>query len=182
MGKTLMGSTEQIGQADLLSPQQQDFLGGVLGPQQQQQASQAYSQFLQPYSPEQYEDVFQKSVIDPSLKAYQQQIVPQIQQRFVDANASSSSALNQALARSAEDLGTSLGSQYGQFFQAHQNRQMEALKGVGALATQRTFEPIIQQRAGILGPLVGAAGQIGGMGAYGLLSRPPATPQVAGGR
>lgn len=163
MGKTLMGQTTHEGNIDLLTPEQKSFLSNVLGGAAGQ-ASGAYGQFLQPYSPEQYQDVFQKSVIDPSLQAYNQQVLPSIQQRFVDANAGSSSALNQALAQSAENLTTGLGAQYGNFFQNQQNRTLNALGQLGGLAGSRTFNPIVQQTPGILGPLIGAFGQgIGGL-------------------
>lgn len=132
------------------------MLGGVGG-----QAGQAYQQFLQPYSPEQYQDVFNKAVVDPTMKQYNQQVVPAIQQRFVDANAGASSALNQALGKSAEDLGTMLGSQYLNFFNQQQANTLSALSGLGGLAGQQTFTPLVSQNQGILGPLIQAGGNIG---------------------
>lgn len=157
-----MGGASHEKNISLLTPEQQQFLGGILGNQGiAQQAGQAYSQFLQPSSPEQYEDVFNKAVVDPAMMQYQQRILPAIQQRFVDANAGSSSALNQALAQSAGDLTTSLGSQYGNFFQQQQANQLSALSGLGGLSGQQTFQPLVSQGQGILGPLVSAAGQIG---------------------
>lgn len=124
-------------------------------------AAQSYQQFLQPYDPARYQDIFQKSVVDPSMQVYNQQILPGIQQRFVDANAGSSSALNQALAQSANDFGTMLGSQYLNFFNQQQANQLSALGGLGGLAGQQTFTPLVSQKEGILGPLIGAAGTIG---------------------
>lgn len=162
MGKTLMGGVTQEGQAELLTPQQQQFLGGILGgPGLGQQAGEAYRQFLQPTSPEQYEDVFQKAVVDPAMMQYQQRVLPAIQQRFVDVGAGSSSALNQALAQSAQDLTTGLGAQYGDFFQQQQAKQLAALAGLGGLAGQRTFQPILSTGQGILGPLLQAGASIG---------------------
>lgn len=95
------------------------------------------------------------------MQTYNQQIIPGIQQRFVDANASSSSALNQALTQSATDLGTMLGSQQLDFFKQQQANQLSALSGLGGLAGQQTFTPLISQKQGILGSLIGAAGNIG---------------------
>jgi len=162
MGKTLMGGATHEKNIDLLTPQQKQFLGGVLGmPGMAQQAGDAYSQFLQPYSPEQYEDVFQKAVVDPTMMQYEQQVLPSIQQRFVDANAGSSSALNQALAQSATDLSTVLGSQYLDFYKQNQANQLAALSGLGGLAGQQTFQPLVSQSGGILGPLIQAGGTIG---------------------
>lgn len=92
---------------------------------------------------------------------YEQQVLPALQQRFVDANAGSSSALNQALAQSANDLTTGLGAQYGQFFQNQQANQLSALSGLSGLAGQQTFSPLVSQSGGILGPLIQAGGQAG---------------------
>lgn len=95
------------------------------------------------------------------MQTYNQQIIPGIQQHFVDANASSSSALNQALTQSATDLGTMLGSQQLDFFKQQQANQLSALSGLGGLAGQQTFTPLMSQKQGILGPLIGASGGIG---------------------
>ena len=95
------------------------------------------------------------------MQQYNQKIVPGIQQRFVDANAGSSSALNQALGQSAADLGTMLGGQYMNFFNQQQANTLSALSGLGGLAGQQTFTPMISQNQGILGPLINAGGQIG---------------------
>lgn len=162
MGKTMTGGSTHEKNIDLLTPDQKKFLSGILGSSGiRDSAKQSYKDFLQPYDPQQYQDVFQKSVVDPTMQTYNQQIVPGIQQRFVDANAGSSSALNQALGQSANDLGTMLGGQYLDFFKQQQANQLSALSGIGGLAGQQTFTPMISQKQGILGPLIGAAGTIG---------------------
>lgn len=156
-----MGGATHEKNISMLTPEQQQFLQGLglggLG----QQAGQAYSQFLQPYDPSAYQDVFNKAVVDPAMMNYEQQLLPALQQRFVDANAGSSSALNQALAQSANDLTVGLGAQYGQFFQNQQANQLQALQGLGALGTNQTFSPLVSQSGGILGPLIGAGGALG---------------------
>ena len=118
-------------------------------------------QFLQPYDQEQFQGLFQQAFIDPALMTYEQQVLPTIQQKFVDANAGSSSALNQALAQSATDLSTMLGSQMGQFYQNQQSNQLSGVSGLLSALGQRSFEPMVQQRQGILGPMIQAAGSIG---------------------
>jgi hypothetical protein len=124
-------------------------------------AGNAFAQFLQPLDQESLQSAFQKGVVDPTMQTYNQQVIPGIQQRFVDANASSSSALNQALSQSAKDLSTSLGGQYLNFMQGQQQNTLGALGQLGGLAGQRTFSPIVSQQGGILGPLIAALGQIG---------------------
>lgn len=144
----------------MLTPEQQGLLNqsvSQLGPS----FIQSMQGMMQPQTPQMMQDVFQKSYVDPAMQAYEQNILPSIQQRFVDANASSSSALNQALAQSASDLSTSLGSQYGSFLQGQQQNQLAALGQFLPLLTNQSFSPMIQQRQGILGPLIGAAGTIG---------------------
>lgn len=120
-----------------------------------------FSSFLQPQGPEGYQDVFQQAYVDPAMQALQTQIAPAIQQRFADVGAGSSSALNQALAQSATDLSTSIGSQYGQFLQGQQQQQLGALGQFMPLLGQQTFSPQFQQHQGILGSLMGAGGQLG---------------------
>jgi hypothetical protein len=103
---------------------------------------------------EEMEAVFQKSYVDPAMQTYQQQVLPAIQQRFVDSNASSSSALNQALAQSASQLSTNLGSQYGQFYQNQQGRQQNAISQFLPMLTGQNFTPMIQQNPGLLPSLL----------------------------
>ncbi len=162
MGKTMLGGSTLEQNVELLTPEQKQFLQSILGaPGISEQAMQAYQQQLQPYNPQQYQDIFQKAIIDPTMMQYQQQILPAIQQRFVDANSGSSSALNQALAQSANDLSTALGSQYLDFYKQKQANQLSALGGLQGLAGQQTFQPIVAQKGGILGPLLKAGGSIG---------------------
>ena len=125
------------------------------------QAQGAYGEFLQPYDPEQFQGLFQQAFIDPAMQTYEQQVLPSIQQRYIGANAGSSSALNQALASSASDLSTSLGSQMGQFYQQQQQNKLGALGQVGGLAGQRTVDPIIQKPGSVVGDVIGAGGDIG---------------------
>ena len=152
MGKLLMGGTEHVGNVGLLTPQQQNFLTQAMG---------GLGQMGQPMGPEQFGEMFQKSYVDPMQQILQRQIIPAIKEQFLGEE-SGSSALNQALAQSATDLTTALGSQYmGQYGQ-EQNRILQALGALGGLSGQRTFEPMIQQNQGILGPLIGSLGQLGG--------------------
>jgi hypothetical protein len=155
-----MGGASQTGTANLLTPEQQQFLSSIYG-SANPLAGNAFAQFLQPLDQQSMQDAFQKGVVDPSMKTFNQQIVPAIQQRFVDANAGSSSALNQALSQSAQDLSTSLGGQYLNFMQGQQGNTLNALGQLGNLTGQRAFSPIVTQQAGVLGPLLGALGQLG---------------------
>lgn len=161
MGKTLMGGSTQKENIDLLSPQQSSFLSSALGPQQQQLASGAYSDFLQPYNQEGFQNLFQTSFIDPAQQALQQQIIPGLKESFLGLDESGSGSLNRALAQSASDVSTGLGSQMMNFFNQQQQNKLGAIGQLGGLTGQRTFEPHIEQTQGILGPIISALGQIG---------------------
>lgn len=156
-----MGSSKQVGNASNLRPEQSAYLSSVLsglGPQ----AQAGYQQFLQPMDVGQQQELFQQAFVNPALQTLERQVLPAIQQRFVDMGAGRSSALNQALAGAATDVSTMLGGQFGNFYQQQQQNLLNALSGLGGLATQQTQQPIIQQRQGLLGPILGAAGQFYG--------------------
>lgn len=145
----------------------------MLTPEQQQLFSQSIQQlgpdflqsmqgFLQPQSQEDMQAAFQQSYVDPAMQTFEQQVVPGIQQRFVNEGAGSSSALNQALAQSAGDLTTSLGAQFGQYQQNQQQMQQNAIGQFLPLMSQQTFNPQFQEQQGLAGPLINAIGNIGG--------------------
>lgn len=107
----------------------------------------------------QMQDFFQNSLVQPTLQTYNEQVLPSIQQRFGDANAGSSSALNQALARSATDVSNSLSGQLsGLLLQGQQqgsSNQLNALSQILSLLGQRKFDPIIQgPQSGLLQDLL----------------------------
>jgi hypothetical protein len=127
-----------------LTPQQQQYLGGAMG---------GLQQLGQPMAPEQFEGMFQKSFVDPAQQTLQRQIIPGIKEQFLGEE-TGSSALNQALAQSATDLSTALGSQYMTQYGLGQQRQAGALGQLGGLAGQRTIEPMLFQREGLLQALI----------------------------
>ena len=111
-----------------------------------------------------FEDQFQKGVVDPTMKMYQQDILPGLEQRYADVGAGSSSALNQALIGSSEDLTNLLASQrigyQGQQQQFKQNAQNSALQTIMNLMGQKSFQPIVQgPTEGLIKPLIGGAAQ-----------------------
>jgi len=168
MGGFNTGGTTQTGTIDLQTPQQKQFLSGALSGQGP--AGQAYQSLIQPGD---FNQEFDRTVLDPAMMQWQQRVLPGIQQEFVDANAGSSSALNQALGKSAQDLTIGLGSQYGQFAQNQRQNQLVALGQMGQLAGQQTFQPTTEttqpwgpellQGLGMLG-----AGSLAGGGTAGL--------------
>ncbi|MCK5344704.1 MAG: tail fiber domain-containing protein [Candidatus Heimdallarchaeota archaeon] len=152
--------TQQVGQSQLGLPEQINYGGQTLqglGPQ----ANQAYSQFLQPYDAEQFQGLFQQAFVDPAMQNFEQQTMPAVQQRMIGANAGSSSALNQALASSAADVSTNIGSQMGQFYQGQQQNKLGALGQLNQLTGTRLVDPLIQEGYDPTGALIGLTGQLG---------------------
>jgi hypothetical protein len=139
---TLSGSQKEL--QDLLSQMSPEIIGGLLG-----------------IGTGDLNEQFQQSVVDPAMLAYSQDIIPGIQERF-GGDTSTSSALNQTLAQSAEILGTQLGSQFGQFAQNQQTNQMQALTPLLQAMLGQQVENVVTQKSGWLDPLLGAAGTIGG--------------------
>lgn len=156
MGSAL-GGTQRKENVNMLTPEQSSAFSQTVS-QVGPEAIQALMQSLGGMGQEEMQDLFQQSYVDPAMQAFQQQMIPSIQQSFGDANAGSSSALNQALAQGASNLSTQLGGQYGQFVQGQQNRQLGALSRFMPLLTNQTFSPQFQQKQGWLSPLIGAGG------------------------
>lgn len=134
IGRTMLGGISHEGNVDLLTPQQQDFLSQLLG---------------RSNDPTQFNDMFQKSFVDPALQNLNRQVIPQLKESFLGLDESGSSSLNRALAQSATDVSSMLGSQ-----QMNQYNQQigQGLQGLNVGA----FQPLINQRQGILPGLLNA--------------------------
>lgn len=146
-----------------MSKDQKNFLSTLLG-NNTNLASDTLSGLLQSDGAG-FEDQFQKGVVDPAMKTYNQQILPGIQERFVDQNAGSSSALNQALVSSAGDLSNILGGQRIQYQQGQQGlrqqAQMGALGQIMQLMNAKQFQPIVQgPQGGMLKDLIAGGSSI----------------------
>jgi len=157
MGKTLMGgsSTKQVSN---LTKEQQQLFNALLG-QAQQQAPGALAEALG--AGQASGQLFQQAFVDPALLALKRDILPAItgSTAFGDIG---DTGLHQALERAMTDTATMIGSQAGQYNLAQQQRQLQGLQLAQQLAGQKTFENVIQQQQGILGPLLQAGATIGG--------------------
>lgn len=146
-----------MGQANLMTPEQSNFLKSLitgLGPQ----AQQAFGGLLKGYD----ENEFQKGVVDPAMKTYNQSILPAIEQRFTDANAGNSSALNQALLSSSEDLSNTLAGQRINYQQMLGGQQTNVLGQIMQLLNARQFDPIVQgPKEGLLKDIIQGGAKIG---------------------
>lgn len=137
----------------------------LLTPEQQQYLSQAggfYQNALQGTSPEEQEQLFQQSYVAPAMKQFQETLVPQLQQRFLGADTSESSALNQALASAASDLTQGLASQKAQFGQQQFQNQMAAAQGLTGVGQANVQQPYVTPYQSTIDKILEAAGQVGG--------------------
>lgn len=125
----------------------------ILGPQ----ATEAMSQMLRPYDEKQFQGLFQKAFIDPAMMTYNQEILPAIRESAVSQNAGSSGSLNQALAASAQDLATGLGTQMGQFFQEQQGNQKDIMGILAQMLGMKPYENIASQNKSPFQQTLGAA-------------------------
>lgn len=154
MGKA-KGSTS-VKNVDTMSKTQKEFFDNLLT----QLGVDATSSLQGLISPGDYEELFQKTYVDPAMMAYQQDVIPGIQERF-GGDTAASSALNQTLAKSAENLGTMLGGQMGGFQQNQQQLQLGALAQLLGAGAQKQFEPVVTQKQGWLDPVIGGAMMLG---------------------
>ena len=157
MGKSLMGGSKISGTQSNLTPEQKQYLQSVLGgigPQ----ARAGYESLLQPMDAQSQQNLFQQSYVQPAQQALERSILPTIQQRFIDMGAGRSSALNQALSQAATDVSTQLGSQMGNFQQQQQQQLLQALGLLSGQGMQQTQQPVVTQRQGILGSVMGGLG------------------------
>ena len=159
MGKTLFGGSKISGTQSNLTPEQKSYLSDVMkgiGPQ----ARAGFESVLQPMDIGSQQQLFNQSYVQPAQQALERNILPAIQQRFVDMGAGRSSALNQALSQAATDVSTQLGSQMGGFQQQQQQALLQALGILGGQGMQQTQQPVVSQSQGLLG------GVLGGIGSY----------------
>ena len=141
MGNDAFKGTTDIKQASLMDPVQLQYLQQAMrgmGPQ----AQGAIGSLLKQFDPSQMQGLFKQAFIDPALMAYNQDILPAIRESAVSQGGGSSGSLNQALAASAQDLATGLGSQMGQFYQGQQElAQRGQLGGLGILGQMLGMHP-----------------------------------------
>lgn len=159
MGETMMGSpAKQVGKVELMTPEQRRFLGGFLGNINPKKLARQTKGLMEGYD----EDLFQSSIVDPAMKQYEEQILPAIQQRFVDSNSAASSALNQTLTQSAGDLSNVLAGQKINLQQSMSGQQLGALSAILSLLGQRSFDPLVQgPTSGLLKDIIAGGAGIG---------------------
>ena len=157
----LFGKGEKTDQFQKYTPQQQDIfsqlLGGAGG-----QLPQAF-EFLSSILSQNPEAIAKFEA--PTRRAFEEQTIPSIAERFTGAGAQKSSAFGQQLGKAGESLEEGLAAQRGNMsFQALS--QLMGLLGTG-LTPQ--FENVFRSgTGGALGNLAGSAGNLGLLKLFGL--------------
>jgi len=72
-------------------------------------AMQQIQQQMNPYGSEAFNKQFQEGFVNPAMKTYEQDVLPQLRSQYYQPTASYGSALNQAVNKSAENLQSGLG-------------------------------------------------------------------------
>jgi hypothetical protein len=138
-------SSTKVKNVPLYTPEQQEQIKQLI-----QQGGQPAMDLLMSIIGGPPEDVFQKSYVDPAMQSYKQDVLPAIGERFGSGDTGASSALNQTLARSAVDLETMLGKQYGDFINQYTGQQLNAANQYYGLSQQKMNEPYLYQKKGWL--------------------------------
>lgn len=100
------------------------------------------------------EDVFQKSIVEPAMSRFQNQIAPQIQQSYIASGQQRNTGLEDTLARAGVDLDQMINEQYMNFYQNAQNMRQNAIgnilgqQGPQPQAYQQAPQPSFLQSAG----------------------------------
>jgi len=130
------------------------------------QAGDTLNNFLGDYDPSGAQDFWQQSFVNPATESFEQDIIPQIMERFAGANATDSGAMNKTLARAGRDLSTQLSGQLGNILYNDKNnfmdRQQNAVNQAGNLATMPGN--LAMQNLGLSGGGLDIAGQLAGLG------------------
>jgi len=99
------------------------------------------------------EEKFKKGVADPALKNFQENILPQIQEKFIAGNQVAGSGMRRGQIKGATDLQSELARL---LYQAQEQQKQNKIAGINALQGTRGFENIYQK--GEQNPIA-AAGQ-----------------------
>ena len=160
----LFGKPEQMQQAQLYTPEQQQSMQQQLGGATQQlpQIFEYLNQILS-QNPE-----LMKQFEAPAMRQFEEQILPTIAERFSGLNAQKSSAFGQQLGQAGAGLSENIAAQRAGLGQQAIGQLQQLLQG----GQQRQYENIFRpQTFGALGQLAGGIGQgLGTAGSLGLKS------------
>lgn len=121
-----------------------DILGGQgIGGEMLGRGMEALSDILKPYDPTLAMQAWEKSVKEPVLRTWREELLPEISERFGAQNALSSSALRQALIKSGERLGSDISGQLAQTLLTERQQARQA-QLAGIPLTQLPLQQVMQ--------------------------------------
>lgn len=132
----LFGKKDKIKKADLQSKEQQDMMKMIKQALTKGEGPLAdiYGNFNA--------DEFQKGVADPAMKNFRENILPQLQEKFIAGNQLMGSGMIRGQNKAATDLQSELA---GLLYNAQQQQRQNKMAGVNALMGKQTHENIYQQ-------------------------------------
>ncbi len=119
------------------------------------QGSGALNTMLADYNPAADKEYWNKAFVNPAMRNFNQNIVPQIQERYAGQNAGSSGAMNRAIANAGVDLSTNLNAQLANLM--YRGRESQ-------LGRQQTGVNQALAYSAMPAEMAKQAGQIGAMG------------------
>jgi len=87
------------------------------------------------YDPESATRFWETSVKAPAIKSWQEEILPAVKESFIGLNAGRSGAANRAIAKSGEDLMSSLSASLGDILYKGEQSQLDRLQNIPGLAS-----------------------------------------------
>lgn len=122
---------------DLLTPEQKELQALI-----QQGLTKGEGPFADIYG-EFNQEEFDKGVVNPAMKNFQENILPMIQEKFISGNAALGSGMQRAQVKGASDLQSQLAQL---MYQAQQQQKQGRQQGVQQTMSTREFENMYQPR------------------------------------
>jgi len=120
-------------------------------------------QIMRDFDPTGAREYWQSTFVNPAMDVFTQQIIPAIKERLPQLGAKEAGGVNRALARSGENLATSLGGQLSNILyqgrQAHLGRQLQGIPEAYRMGMMPT--DIVNQVLGGVGQLPSSLAQMG---------------------
>jgi hypothetical protein len=138
----LFGSKDKIRKSQKYSPEQmqafQQLFSSLTG------GGGAFSDVFGEFDPTATQQMFEQGFVEPSMRNFNQRVIPEIMQSFADQGASS--GLSNSLASAGRDLQSNLGSQLSQLlYSAQLQNQQNRMGGLGMLMGAQPNQQYIQQ-------------------------------------
>ena len=154
LSEILFGKEEKREKFDLFTPEQNQYMDFLLQSTKQPiSTGLSYLQDLLGGG----EESFQRMAA-PEMRRFQEQVIPELAQRFASSDALGSSAFKQSLGAAGAGLSENLAA-LRENLRMQALQQVPAVAGMGQAGLQRRFENVLRPgTSGLAGPLLGAVG------------------------